>query len=186
MVLEGHESLSVSHVSECARTEFEKSLGDIVLDLMSGNGASHMTLAELVYKVSDISEIRCHYHGRKYVIRFNNSEKIPQVEVHDVASGSVWLVTLKHSLLKRFYPKIASKLALAAHGDQVGIVSDSVRGGVFSAFKGIFRKFTEHFDFGIHDTMGPEEMSEFLGSRLFDPHRTSGNLEYIIVRPSSL
>ncbi|MBT6069330.1 hypothetical protein HOG48_06290 [Candidatus Peregrinibacteria bacterium] len=156
----------------------KKSLGDVILDIMNSDARESMSLAELVYKFSDIREINCLYMGRSYRVRFDCSEKIPKVDVCDIGSGRRWGVELKGFMLKRLYGQIASRLSLAVGGDKVCIAKDGVRGRIGSAFRGL-TALTQHVGVGLHESMTSEEMTEFLGERLFDPHRESSYLKYI-------
>ena len=179
MTFEGLSSEVASYSSVDSAFEvadIEQGLGDIICQIMQEDGSSSMTLAELVYKFSDIAEISCSYNGRSYKVMFDNSGgKIPKIEIHDIATGEAWLVILKHRLFKTLYPQIASKLRLAAMGDKVGIARVGIRGCVLRTF-GII---TGELGVDLNDTMSPEQMSEFLGERLFYPQRKSPHLKYI-------
>ena len=156
----------------------EQGLGDVILGIMQENNCSSMTLAELVYRFSDMAEINCSYWCRNYRVKFDNSDDgIPKVKVLDITSGKEWLVVLGNALLKSLYPRIRSKLSFTANDDKVGIVTSGVRGSIWW----MFSRFTKSLGVDLSRTMNPDEMSEFLGERLFDPTRKSSHLSYIMI-----
>lgn len=168
-------AVAMNAVCDLSPVAAPQSLGDIIMDIMKRDGSESMTLAELVYEIYEVREVRCFYKGKKYKVQFGLSDKVPQIEVRDVLSGRAWLVMLKGRILKLLYREVVSRLSLAVNNDRVGIVHDSIRGSIKSAFGG----FSKTLGIGLHDSMGPEEMSEFLGERLFDPTRRSSHLEYV-------
>lgn len=154
-----------------------QSLGDAIVGMMRGQES--MTLAELVLKFSSVGEVECHYEGSDYAVKLEGPREIPMVRVRNIGSGREWIVMLKGDKLKGCYSKVAAHLRLAVNNDKIGVANSRVRGVIGGLLK--FSGLGKHFKGSLHDNMGPEEMTRFLGKRLFDPDRESPHLEYVEV-----